>query len=289
MCRELRSALAVEVAAVIGVYLLFLAVGVYSGQTTVSIDLVNPPDGAKSQSSPVELVAKVTVRGEPLLDAGVRFRIGYSRSDEVNFDIDTDTRGMAKLTFPARSGNYTWMVTANKNGYPNIKSPLRSFSVNLSLTVDGLLPTSSIVALSPVNFKARVRTARGSPVESANVTFYVDSAKIGSTFTDRRGIASLSSPVEAAEHTWFASASKDNEGGISEITSFIVGSTLAFTKEDSNSQSDGYEVHAGDFRCHAEIALVRFDSKETRGRLEAALQVRHDGEFDCPEPIAQLR
>jgi len=284
MGRELRNKHAVEVAAVIGVYLLFLAVGVYSGQTTMSIDLVNPPEGAKSQSSPVELVAKVAVRGEPLPNARVSFKIGYSGTYEVNFDIDTDTQGIAKLIFPARSSNYTWMVTAEKPGYPSFKSTWRSFSVSLSLRVDGLLPISSIVALSPVNFKARVTKAGESPVESANVTFYVDSVKVGWALTDTHGIARLSSPVEPAEHTWFASASKDEEGGISDITSFMVGSTLAFTTGDSNSRSHA-EFPAGDICRHAEIALVTFDSKETRRRLVTALQLDHDEEFDCPEPI----
>jgi hypothetical protein len=276
MSKELRNKHAVEGVAVIGVYLLFLAVGAYSGQTTMSIDLVNPPDGSKSQSSPVELVARVTVRGEPLSDVSLTFTIGYSGSYEVNFDIDTDTQGMAKLTLPARSGNYTWMVTAKKPGYPNIKSTWQSFSVTLSLTVDSLLPSSFILALSPVNFKVRVTKAGGSPVESANVTFYLDSRKVGSTLTDTHGIARLSSPAEPARHTWFASATKDDEGGISDITTFVVGSTLAFTTGDSNSQSYGSQFPGGDTRCRVEIALVTFDSKEARRRSEAALQVNHD-------------
>jgi hypothetical protein len=289
MSKVLRSKRAVEVAAVIGIYFLFLTVGVYSGQTTISIDLVNPPDGAKSQSSPVELVAKAAVRGEPLPDASMRFRIGYSGTYEVNFDMYTDTQGMATLTFPAWSGNYTWMVTAEKHGYPSIMSTLRSFSVNLSLTVDALLPSTFIVAFSPVKFVARVAKAGSSPVESANVTFYVDSAKVGSTLTDTQGIARLSSPVEPGTHTWFASAGKDDEGGISRTTSFIVGSTLGFTTGDSNSRSYGSRFTDVGFRCHVEIVLSTFESMETRGRLEATLQVNHDEEFDCPEPIAQLR
>ena len=287
MIRELRHKRVVEVEAVIGVYLLFLIVGVYSGHTTMSIDIVNPPDGAKFRSSPIELAAKVAVRGEPLPNASVRFKIGYSRSDEVNFDIDTDEQGTARLTFAARSGNYTWMVTAKKQGYPAFTSTLRSFSVSLSLTVDGLLPSSSVVAFSPVDFRARVRKAGGSPVESANVTFYVDSARVGSALTNRYGIASLSSPVEPAEHTWFASASKDDEGGISESISFTVGSTLAFTTWDASSRYRGCQFPVG--RCCVEIALVRFDSEETWGRSEAALILNHDEEFDCSEPIAQMR
>jgi hypothetical protein len=276
MSKELRNKHAVEVVAVIGIYLLFLAVGAYSGQTTISIDLVNPPDGARSQFSPVELVAKVSVRGQPLPNASLTFVIGYSGTDGANFDTDTDAQGMAKLTFSARSGNYTWMVTAKKPRYPNIKSTPRSFSVSLSLTVDALLPSSYILALSPVNFKTRVTSAGGSPIESANVTFYVDSVNVGSTLTDTRGIARFSSVVEPGEHRWFASASKDDEGGISEITTFVVGSTLAFTTGDSNSQSHGSQFPGGDTRCRVEIALVTFDSKEARRRLEAVLQVNHD-------------
>jgi len=286
---ELRNKRAVEVAAVIGVYLLFLAVGAYSGQTAISIELVNPPDEAKSQSSPVELVAKVTVRGQPLSNVSLTFRIDHSGTEEANFDTNTDTQGMAKITFAARSGNYTWMVTAKKPGYPNIKSTWQSFSVTLSLTVDSLLPSSSILALSPVKFKARVTKAGGSPVESANVTFYLDSRKVGSTLTDTHGIARFSSPAEPARHTWFASASKDDEGGISDVTTFVVGSTLAFTVGDSDSRSRGSQFSAGDIRYQVETALVTFDSDEARGRSEAALQVTHDGEFDCSEQIVQVR
>jgi hypothetical protein len=249
----------------------------------MSVDLVNPPDGAKCKFSPVELVAKVTVRGQPFPDVRVTFTIGHLGTTEADFDIDTDTQGMAKLTFPARSGNFTWRVTAKKSGYPVVESTLRSFSITLSLTVDGLSPSSFILALSPVRFVARVTGAGGSPVESANVTFYVDSAKVGSTLTDTRGLAKLASAVEPAEHIWFASAIKDGEGGISDITRFMVGSTLASTTRDHDSRSHGpvQDVHY----C-LETALVSFDSKETLGRSEVALQVNHDEQFDCPEPVA---
>jgi hypothetical protein len=213
----------VEVVAVLGIYLLFLAVGAHSGQTTMNVDLMNPTEGAQLQSSPVELTTKVTVRGVPLPDVKVRLTIYGSATGEMYFEIVTDAEGVAKFVFPAWSGNYTWYVTATKEGYPTILSPSNSFSVTLSLVVDGLLPSSRFLAVSPVDFKARVKDMEGHPVESANVTFYVDSTVVGSSMTDPNGIARLSTAVASGEHEWFASADRDGVGGISLTTFFIVG------------------------------------------------------------------
>jgi len=81
-------------------------------------------------------------------------------------------------------------------------------SIRLSLVVYCLLPSSSRLAISPVEFKARVTDPNGRLVESANVTFYVDSIMIGSSLTSSNGIANLSSEVTSGNHFWFASASK---------------------------------------------------------------------------------
>jgi len=234
-----------EIAALIGVYILFLAVGMYSGHVTMNLDLTGPPEAASLRSSPVELVAKVTVRGQPLSDVVVRFTIQYSAAYEVSFEIETDTHGTAKLTFPARSGNYTWIVTATKDGYPTIRSIFHSFSVTLSLSVDGLLPSSYVVATSPVNFKARAKDAKGTPLESANVTFYVDFTMVGFSLTDPNGIARFSGPVEPGTHSWFASASKHGEGGISDTTHFTVES-LSFVASEFDSSSRDLRLTDGD-------------------------------------------
>ena len=63
----------------------------------------------------------------------------------------------------------------------------------------------------------------GRLIQSANVTFYVDSMMIGSNLTGQNGIAQLSKALTMGQHTWFASANKEGEGGISDITLFIVG------------------------------------------------------------------
>jgi hypothetical protein len=64
---------------------------------------------------------------------------------------------------------------------------------------------------------------KGHLVQSANVTFYVDSIVIGSSLTNQNGIAQLSKALTMGRHSWFASASKEGEGGISEPTLFVVG------------------------------------------------------------------
>lgn len=213
----------VEVAAVVGVYILFLVIGVYGGQMTLNVGIINPPDGAVLRSSPVELVARVTVRGVPLSDATATFTVDYPTGGRTDTDAKTDSNGIARLIFPAISGNYTWRVTATKEGYPKIVSTSRGFSVRLSLVVDALLPQlASFLTVSAVNFKARVVDMNGRPIQSANVTFYVDSVIIGSSVTDQNGIAVLSSTLAAGRHTWFASASKEEDGGVSDPVFFNV-------------------------------------------------------------------
>jgi hypothetical protein len=63
----------------------------------------------------------------------------------------------------------------------------------------------------------------GGLVQAANVTFYVDSMIIGSSLTDQNGIAQVSKALTTGRHTWFASADMEGEGGISDMTLFVVG------------------------------------------------------------------
>jgi len=213
----------VEVVAVLAVYLLFLAVGLFSGQSTLSVAIVKPAHGTEFHSSPVELIVRVTVRGAPLSDVKVRFTIQYGPAGDVSTEAVTDVDGFAEMLVPAMSGNYTWYVTAGKEGYPTIFSQESSFSIRLSLVVDALIPSTRGLAVSPVSFKAKVTDPNGHPVQSANVTFYVDSWTAGSSVTDSYGIARLTAPVASGLHLWFASATKDNEGGLSEPVAFMVG------------------------------------------------------------------
>jgi hypothetical protein len=212
-----------EVVAVVGVYIMFLLVGVYSGQTTMSVDIISPPDGIAFRSSPVELIARVTIRGAPLANVTTTFTVFRSTIGQTETGTTTDSHGIARLTFLAASGNYSWQATAMREGYPTIVSPSRNFSVKLLLVVEPLLPSTFILAVSPVGFKARVTDMKGHLVQSANVTFYVDSIMIGSSLTGQNGIAQLSKDLTMGRHTWFACASKEGEGGISDMTLFIVG------------------------------------------------------------------
>jgi len=214
--------------AVLGVYLLFLLIGMYSGQKTFSVETFGPADGALIGCPPVELGARVTIRGDPASNVTARFTIYNPETGETNFEILTGTNGVAKLVFvPASSGNYTWRLSAGKGGYPTIVTRSLGFSLGIMLAVDGLAPSSNILAVPPVNFRARVGDMNSRPVDSANVTFYVDSAAVGSSVTGPKGIAELSSPVAPGAHTWFASACKDGQGGISQTTLFLVGQAAA--------------------------------------------------------------
>ena len=136
---------------------------------------------------------------------------------QTDTDTRTDSDGIARMLVPAVSGNYSWHVTATREGYPKIVSRSQDFSVKLLLVVEPLLPSTFILAVSPVNFKARVTGTNGSPIQSANVTFYVDSVMIGSNMTGQNGIAELSKALTMGRHTWFASADKEGEGGISDF------------------------------------------------------------------------
>jgi hypothetical protein len=230
---------AVEVAVVVAIYILFLIVGAYSGQTTMDVDIISPPDGAGVRSSPVELIARVTVRGVPLTNVTITFTLYYSTIGGTETDTKTDNDGIARLLVPAKSGNYSWHVSATREGYPRIVSRSRSFSVELLLAVEPLSPSTFRLAVSPVDFRARVTDMNGRPVQFANVTFYVDSMMIGSNLTGQNGIAQLSKALTVGRHTWFASAGKEGESGISDTTLFVVGQLASVVPEDSVCESLG--------------------------------------------------
>jgi hypothetical protein len=227
----------IEVCVVVATYALFLIVGVYGGQTRMSVELISPPNGTPLQLSPVELIARVTIRGVPVANVTAKFTVNYGTIGETETETKTDSEGIARLIVLAVSGSYSWYVTAMRQGYPTIASRSRDFSVKLLLAVEPLLPLTYILAISPVDFKARV-TENGHPVQSANVTFYVDSRTVGSNLTRPDGIAQLSKVLTIGSHTWFASASKEGQGGISETTSFLVGQ-LASLATDSFCGSPG--------------------------------------------------
>jgi hypothetical protein len=222
-----------EVGGVVAVYILFAIVGVYGGQTTMNVDIIGPADGVKLLSSPVELVARVTIRGTPVANVTTTFSVGYRTVGQTETESATDNDGIARQLLSAMPGNYTWHVTAKKDGYPKIMSSSHDFSVMLSLIVEPLLPSTFVLAVSPVNFKARVTGMNGRPVQSANVTFYVDTMMIGSNLTDQSGIAQLSKGLPSGRHTWFASADREGEGGISSTTLFVVGQLASLVTGDS--------------------------------------------------------
>ena len=232
----------VEVGAVVAIYILFLIVGVYSGQTTMNVDIISPPDGVELRSSPVELIARVTIRGVPLTNVTAKFTLSHWTIGQAEIETKTDNDGIARLLVPAMSGNYTWHVSGIMEGYPTIVSSSRSFSIKLMLVVEPLMPSTFILAVSPVDFRARVTGTNGRPVQSANVTFYVDSTMIGSNLTGQNGIARLSKALTMGRHTWFASASKEGEGGLSGATLFVVGQLASLMSGDSVCKSLGSPV-----------------------------------------------
>ena len=212
-----------EVGAVVAIYILFVIVGAYGGQTMMNVDIISPQDGTKLRLSPVELIVRVTVGGVPVVNVTTIFTVEYWAVGRTDTEIKTDNKGIARVLLPATPGNYTWQVAAKREGYPRIMSSSHSFSVNLVLVVEPLSPSTFILAVSPVDFKARVTDMNGGLVQAANVTFYVDAMIIGSSLTDQNGIARVSKALTTGRHTWFASADMEGEGGISGMTLFVVG------------------------------------------------------------------
>jgi hypothetical protein len=225
----------IEVSVVLAVYALFLVVGVYSGQTTMNVDMISPRDKDALHSSPVRLTARITIRGAPLANVKATFSVICLTNGQIETDTTTDNNGIATVVIPVASGNYSWQVTATRGDYPKIVSESRDFSLKLSLVVETLVPTTFVLAVSPVDFKARVTDIRGQTVQSANVTFYVDSIMIGSNLTGQNGIAQLSRALTVGMHRWYASADKEGEGGISDSTLFVVGQLTSLVTNDSVS------------------------------------------------------
>ena len=106
----------IEVGTVVAIYILFVIVGVYGGQTTMNVDVISPADGAKLPSSPVELVARVTIRGAPVTNVTTIFNVQYRTVGQTDTESKTDNEGIARLLVPAMSGNYSWHVTSTREG-----------------------------------------------------------------------------------------------------------------------------------------------------------------------------
>lgn len=250
----------IEVGSVVAIFVLFAIVGVYGGQTTMNIDAIGPPDGAELRSSPVELIVRVTIKGAPVTNATMTFSVEHQTAGPTETEKKTDNEGVARLLIAAMPGNYSWHVAATRKGYPTIVSNYRSFSVKLSLVVEPVLPSMFVLAASPVDFKARVTDMSGGPVESAGVTFYVDSMMIGSNLTDQNGIAQLSKPLTVGRHAWFASADKEGDGGISDMTIFVVGQltsleTEAFCEDHATAASSSIALDL-QLRCNRASASL---------------------------------
>jgi len=227
----------IEVSVVLIVYALFLVVGVYGGQTTLNVDLISPRDKDALHSSPVRLTARVTIRGAPIANVKATFSVIGRTISQMDTDTTTDNNGIATVVIPVASGNYSWHVTATRGDYPKIVSESRDFSLKLSLVVETLVPSTFVLAVSPVDFKAKVTDLRGQTVQSANVTFYVDSIMIGSSLTGQNGVAEVSKALTNGMHRWYASAFREGEGGLSDLTLFVVGQLASLATGDSVSGS----------------------------------------------------
>lgn len=222
----------IEVAAVAAVYVLFLVGGLFT-QTTATFDpvtaeILGPPDGLQLQTSPVELAAIVTSQKGPLFNVSVRITVLSLTTGEADELIGaTNGNGIVRVPFPAQSGDYSWYVAAEMKGYPTIVSRPRTFSTRLALIVDCLHPCSYKYPLGLRNgyldLQVMVTDANGDPVESANVTFYLNSVQVYSTLTDPRGLATLfSDNIPPGRYVWFASASKDGEFGSSRLSTVVL-------------------------------------------------------------------
>jgi hypothetical protein len=221
----------VEVAAVVVVYSLFLILGMYTQTAStfggVRLELLAPSDGMRFQSSPVELAAIVTNQKGPLSNVSTTITVvSLTTGEGDELEASTNEDGIVRVLFPGQSGNYAWYVATKMEGYPTIVSPPRSFSTRLTLIVDCVRPCSSKYSLplrrGYLNLQVMVAELNGDPVESANVTFYVNSMAVSSQLTDPRGIATVFwSEIPPGKYTWFATASKHGEVGASRLSTFV--------------------------------------------------------------------
>jgi hypothetical protein len=227
-----------EVVAVVAVYILFLIVGLYT-QTQATLDaatveIIDPPDGTQFQSSPLELAAIVTNQQGPLPNASTRVTVlSLTTGETEELRSATDNNGIVKVLFPAQSGNYSWYVATEIEGYPTIVSRLRSFSARLALIVDCLHPCSRRYPLhlpdGYLDLQVMVSDMNGNPIESANVTFYINSTPVFLTLTNPRGIATLFvEGIPPGRYIWFASASKDGKVGASHLSVIDTRTTLGY-------------------------------------------------------------
>jgi hypothetical protein len=223
----------VEIAAVVVVYVLFLIVGLYTQAAAtfdaVRVEILSPPDGMQFQFSPVELAAVVTNQKGPLSNVSVRITVlSLTTGEDEGLTGVTNLNGTVKVLFPAQSGRYAWYVATQIEGYPTIVSRPRSFSARLALNVLCLNPCSSkhyplLLPDGYLDLQVMVTDMNRNPVESANVTFYVNSMAVYSELSNPRGIATVSwNRISPGDYTWFAIASKDDEVGASDLSTIVV-------------------------------------------------------------------
>jgi hypothetical protein len=220
-----------EVSAVVAAYILFLVVGLCT-QAAGAFDSVNaeilvPRDGMQFQTSPVELAAVITTEKGALPNARARITVLSLASGETDELVATTGEdGIVKALFPAQSGNSTWYVAVELEGYPTIVSRPRSFSTRLTLIVDCLHMCGSeypLIRSRDLYLQVMVEDMNGNPVASANVTFYVNSTIAYQALTDPRGIATLIwNRTPPGTYAWFVSASKDGAVGASRLSTFVV-------------------------------------------------------------------
>jgi hypothetical protein len=219
----------IEVGAVVAVYILFLIVGLYTQIAAtfdvVAVEILAPPDGMQLQSSPVELAAILTNQEGPLSNASARITVLSLRTGESEeLTGATNEHGIVRILFPAQSGEYSWYVATQMEGYPTIVSrPSSFFSTRLALIVDCLHPCSHRYPLhlhdGYLDLQVMVTDMDGNPIESANVTFYINSTPVFLTLTNPRGIATLFvEGIPPGRYIWFASASKDGKAGASRLS-----------------------------------------------------------------------
>jgi hypothetical protein len=222
----------VEVAAVAAAYIFVLIVGLCTQAAgtfdSVNVEVLGPPDGMQFQTSPVELAAIITSQTGTLPNAHTRIIVLSLATGETEELAGTSGEdGIVRVLFPAHSGNYSWYVAADIEGYPTIVSRPRSFSTRLALIVDCLHPCSSgpplLIRKRNLDLQVMITDTDGNPVESANVTFYVNSTIVYHANSDLRGVATLFwNRIPPGTYTWFAIASKDGAFGASRLSTFVV-------------------------------------------------------------------
>ena len=154
----------------------------------LSVELIEPANGATLTSSPITL--KVRIKddtGNYIEGATVKF---YVDSNYIGYGV-SDGNGYASIEYSPSKGSHTWYVEVEKSGYNSAISPQWSFTYNpptIALNVEVSVTPESITVGQYATILVTV-TANGEPIEGASITLTSNGGSINpnSGVTDSNG------------------------------------------------------------------------------------------------------